>query len=83
MNATLVNALVLTELAKSNSEAKRLIESGGVYINHVQVKDLDYTLSEADVLKKSKLIILRRGKKSYRLVKYVGKLNEEVRWVKA
>jgi len=49
--------LVENQLAKSKSEARRLIDQGGVYINDERVKDLNYTVQ--------KDAIIRVGKRRY------------------
>jgi tyrosyl-tRNA synthetase len=61
----LVKIIVLAGTAKSNSEAKRLIQQGGVEVNQKSVKDENEELSDTDVF------ILRVGKK--RFVKIVPK----------
>jgi len=53
----------------SRGEANRLIQGGGVYLNNVRV-DADRTLSEADLASKSTMV-LRTGKKSYYLVRFI------------
>jgi len=49
--------LVENRLAKSKSEARRLIDQGGIYINDERVKDLNYTVQ--------KDAIIRVGKRRY------------------
>jgi len=49
--------LVENQLAKSKSEARRLIDQGGVYINDERVKDANYTVQKGD--------IIRAGKRRY------------------
>ncbi|MDD3920319.1 MAG: tyrosine--tRNA ligase [Eubacteriales bacterium] len=61
------NLLVKAKLAKSTSEARRLIESGAVYVND------DKVLSPTEALEKGQLagegIILKKGKKGFCKVK--------------
>ena len=57
----LVNLFVLGGLAKSKSEARRLIKQGGGYINNERITDTDATIPRT-VLKEEG-IILRAGKK--------------------
>lgn len=54
-------------LAVSNSEARRLIKQGGIYINDQVITDseLDITL---DYFAEDNTILVRRGKKTYHLV---------------
>jgi tyrosyl-tRNA synthetase len=61
----LVKVMVLTKVTSSNSEAKRLIQQGGVEVDQKPVKDVDAELSAAAAF------ILRVGKK--RFVKVVPK----------
>ncbi|HOW56496.1 MAG TPA: tyrosine--tRNA ligase [Smithellaceae bacterium] len=57
-------------LTQSMSEAKRLIEQGGIYINDRQVKSVDEKLAEADFNEAGELRI-RKGKKKYLIVELV------------
>ena len=54
----LVKIIVLAGAAKSNSEAKRLIQQGGVEVNQAPVKDVDSEMSLSEY-------ILRVGKKRF------------------
>jgi len=63
----LVELLAQTGLAKSKSDARRMIESGGVYINNDRFNDVAAQISSAALLH-SKLLVLRSGKKQYHLV---------------
>jgi tyrosyl-tRNA synthetase len=56
-------ALANVGLAKSRSEARRLIKQGGVTVNDQRVASEEATLSSADV--KDGAILLRVGKKKY------------------
>ena len=49
------------------SEARRLIQSGGVYVNNVRSADVTYTLTEKD-LASANFTVLRTGKKNYCLL---------------
>jgi tyrosyl-tRNA synthetase len=66
----LVGLLVATGLASSKGDARRLIESGGIYLNNARVNDAAQAVSLADSIE-GKLLLLRRGKKSYHLVRVV------------
>ncbi len=59
----LVDLLVQAGLAKSKSEARRLITQGGATINGTTTSDLEHTLSLADL--QDEAILLRAGKKRY------------------
>ena len=61
---TVVDLLVATELVKSRSEARRAVAEGGAYLNNERVTDPDYVPDEADLIE-DRLLVLRRGKKSF------------------
>jgi len=63
----LVDMLVAVGLTKSKGEARRLIESGGVYVNNIQITGVDQAITLADTIE-GQFIVLRKGKKSYHLV---------------
>ncbi len=65
-----VEFLVRGGLAPSKGEAKRLIKGGGVYINNVRVEGLGRRITLEDAID-GKVVVLRRGKKHYRIVKVV------------
>jgi tyrosyl-tRNA synthetase len=58
-------------LTQSMSEAKRLIEQGGIYVNERQVKTIDEKLSIDDFSGGSELRI-RKGKKKYLIIELKG-----------
>ncbi len=60
---SLVEAIVLTNIASSKGEARRLIEQGGISLNDEKVTDVNYKLSEKDF--KEDYAILKKGKKIY------------------
>jgi len=64
----IVDFLVATEATKSKKEARRLIEQGGCYINNKRV-GLDKRVTTDDLASES-IIVLRTGKKNYRLVRF-------------
>jgi tyrosyl-tRNA synthetase len=59
---TVIEALLTTGLAGSNSEARRAIEQGGVFVNNVPVRQIDEVLGQRHLAGVGWLI--RRGKKS-------------------
>lgn len=63
---SLVDALVTAELAKSKGEARRLLNQGGVYVNNHRREPSDDITSEDLLL--GKAVLLRVGKKKYRLL---------------
>ncbi len=64
----LADACVETGLAKTKSEARRLIQGGGLYVNNVAVADVNAAI-RPDQLIAGSAIVLRSGKKNYRLVR--------------
>ncbi|KPU44549.1 tyrosine--tRNA ligase [Oxobacter pfennigii] len=62
-NSKVVDLLVLTELAPSKAEAKRLIKQGGIYVNDEKVEDFDKAVTDDD-FSDGKLMI-KKGKKVY------------------
>ena len=63
----LIDALVETGACRSKSEARKLLSSGGVYLNNDRVSDVDLVLTK-DSLASDSCLVLRTGKKNYRLV---------------
>ena len=63
-----VDLVAAAGLAQSKGEARRLIQSGGVYLNNVRVADVKCAVSPGDTIE-GQAIILRKGQKEYRLVK--------------
>lgn len=61
---TIVDLLVGTELVKSKGEARRAVAEGGAYLNNDRVEDPDYVPGDDDLIE-DRLLVLRRGKKSF------------------
>jgi tyrosyl-tRNA synthetase len=55
-------------LCKSKGEARRLIQSGGFYVNNRRVGEAQATASEGDLVE-GRLLVLRSGKRTFHLVK--------------
>lgn len=68
---SVVDAVVACGLAKSKSEARRLITQGGVYVNNRRVEDIERRLTASDLASPS-IMILRTGKKNYGLLRFRG-----------
>jgi tyrosyl-tRNA synthetase len=66
----LVEALEATGLAQSRGAARRTIEQGGAYVNNRRVADVAHRLTARDLAGVSTLV-LRSGKKSYALARFV------------
>lgn len=60
--------LVSAEVAKSKGAARRLIESGGLYINNERRTDFQESISQADFID-NQVLVIRSGKKNYFLVR--------------
>jgi tyrosyl-tRNA synthetase len=60
---SVVDILTEVSLASSKSEARRLIQQGGAYINQTRIESIDMLISETDFENGS--LILRGGKKRY------------------
>jgi tyrosyl-tRNA synthetase len=65
---SLIDALVATGQCKSKGEARKAIQQGGVYVNNHRREDIDTKLSPADLASET-IIVLRRGKKNYALLR--------------
>jgi len=64
----IVDLVLATELVKSKSEVRRLIEGGGIYLNNNRVDDVKQVVFLKDAIEGS-VLILRTGKKNYCLLK--------------
>src|SRR4051794_34367717 len=61
---SIVDLLVATGLVQSKGEARRAVGEGGAYVNNQRVDDPEHVPS-ADDLIGGRLLVLRRGKKSF------------------
>lgn len=66
---SLIDALVESDISKSKGQARKLIQSGGAYVNNISQKDIEYRLTERDMASDS-FMIVRSGKKNYRLLSF-------------
>ena len=66
----LVEALKATGLAASASAARRTIEQGGCYVNNRRITDPACRLTATDLVGSSTLV-LRSGKKSYAVARFI------------
>jgi tyrosyl-tRNA synthetase len=67
----LVDALCAVGLTKSKSDARRAITDGGAYVNNRRAGSVDARLTTADLAGES-IIVLRKGKRNYALLRCVG-----------
>ena len=65
-----IDALVATSLCSSKGEARRTIKEGGANVSDSRINDVDARLTTADLATDS-IVILRRGKKKYALIRLV------------
>ncbi|SNX53182.1 tyrosine--tRNA ligase [Thermoanaerobacterium sp. RBIITD] len=63
INTNLLDVLVKTNIIPSKSEGRRLIKQGGLYVNDVNINDIDTLITE-DLFKNGYMLV-RKGKKSY------------------
>ena len=60
-NLGILDLMTMSGLSKSNSEARRLINQGGITFNEERVKEI--SLDVAEILRKKKSVLLKKGKK--------------------
>lgn len=68
--AGLVDLVAKTGLAPSKGEARRLVESGGIYVNNKRSADVKARLKTEDAIG-GRVLILRKGQKQNHLVRLV------------
>jgi tyrosyl-tRNA synthetase len=74
--AELAKGIPLIELlsrtvAESKSAARRLVQQGGAYVNNVRITDGEHKVTPADLVTPT-LLVVRGGRKDYRLVRATG-----------
>ena len=69
VGVTLMDLLVKSGMCQSNGEARRLVQGGGVYINNERAGDPAAPIGP-DALLAGFAVVLRSGKKNYRLVRF-------------
>src|SRR5262245_22267718 len=67
----IVDLVARVQLAASKSEARRLVQSGGIYVNNRRAADVQLRLS-ADEAIGGRLFLLRKGQKQQCLVRVTG-----------
>jgi len=65
---SLIELLVKCGVATSRSDARRLIQGGGIYLNNRRVTDIERNVTLADSIE-GQFIVLRKGRKNYHLVR--------------
>ena len=64
----IVSFLVDTKIFPSKSEARKMVQGGGVSINKIKVDTIDFIVIE-EALLNGKYLLVQKGKKNYHLVK--------------
>lgn len=62
--------LFATAICGSKGKARKLIKSGGAYINNKRVENIDFVIDKSQCIGANSLII-RSGKKNYHVVKFI------------
>jgi len=65
------DALVVSGLAPSKGEAKRLVQGGGVAVNNVRADDVRKSISASDFID-GQVLVLRKGAKHYHVLRITG-----------
>ena len=65
---TLGDALVISGLAPSKGEAKRLVQGGGVCVNNARADDVRRSISASDFID-GQVLVLRKGARHYHLIR--------------
>jgi tyrosyl-tRNA synthetase len=63
VGASVVDLMAASGIAKTKSDARRVIEEGGAYLNNVKVPDVAAVPDESDFLH-GRFLVLRRGKRT-------------------
>jgi tyrosyl-tRNA synthetase len=69
-NVAVLDVAVAAGLCKSKGEARRLVESGGLYVNNKRVDGIGAVVKPGDIVD-NRVVVLRSGKKTYHLLKVV------------
>ena len=64
----IVELVVTAGIAKSKSEARRIIQGGGIYLNNKRVENVDQKISISHSIH-GKYLVLRKGGRNYFLIK--------------
>ncbi|MBS8121650.1 tyrosine--tRNA ligase [Candidatus Vampirococcus lugosii] len=63
----IIDLLTKLGLSSSNSDAKKIIKSGAIYFNEEKIESIEKIISRDDLIK-SKVGILRKGKKNFKIL---------------
>ena len=64
--AKVLDIFTQSGLTSSNGDAKKMIQSGSLFINEVKVEDPQMIVSKNDCI--NSILLLRKGKKQYKIV---------------
>ncbi|MGA2799061.1 MAG: tyrosine--tRNA ligase [Thermoguttaceae bacterium] len=67
---SIIDALCEAGLAKSKSDARRIVTQGGAYVNNRRIEAVETQLTAAHLAGES-VMVLRSGKKNYALLRFV------------
>jgi len=67
----IIDLLADAGVASSKGEARRAVEGGGIYVNAQRVESVDSTIDLGRAIE-GRFLVLRKGKKSYHLVRVEG-----------
>ncbi|MGI9191703.1 MAG: tyrosine--tRNA ligase, partial [Chitinophagaceae bacterium] len=67
----LLDVLAQTGIMPSKGEARKMLQSGAIGINKLNISDIEYTLSQSNLLQ-NQYILIQKGKKNY----YLLEINE-------
>jgi len=67
---SIVDVMVKCNISNGKSSARRLISSGGVYLNNKRVEDAEFVIKK-DSLASAHIAVLRTGKKNYHLLRFI------------
>lgn len=67
----LLDVLAQTGIMPSKGEARKMLQSGAIGINKLKISDIEYTLSQSNLLQ-NQYILIQKGKKNY----YLLEINE-------
>ncbi|MBB5887916.1 tyrosine--tRNA ligase [Lactovum miscens] len=65
----LIELLVSSGIESSKRQAREDVTNGAIYVNGERVKDLNYVLSESDMIE-GQLVVIRKGKKNNSLLTF-------------
>jgi tyrosyl-tRNA synthetase len=68
---SVIDILADSGVATSRGDARRSVQGGGIYMNNVRVDDGERRVTAQDAVE-GRFLVLRKGKKSYHLVRVVG-----------